>query len=84
MNSDFRYLAYWIDFAHFFHFFFVSFIQRTSKKRMITSKIILTPTTKQPKISHALTTTSQTVSKGLTIKDKGGIQWKKTLKAVVS
>ena len=47
----------WIDFGHFFHFF-VSFLKGTSKKRMTTCKIILTPTTKEPKICHALATTS--------------------------
>ena len=38
--------------------FFVSFLKGTSQKRMTTCKIILTPTTKEPKICHALATTS--------------------------
>ena len=47
----------WIDFGHFFHFF-CKFLTRHIKKRMTTCKIILTPTTKEPKICHALATTS--------------------------
>ena len=47
----------WIDFGHFFHFF-CKFPKRHIKKRMTTCKIILTPTTKEPKICHALATTS--------------------------
>ena len=47
----------WIDFGHIFHFF-VWLLQGTHKKRMTTCKIILTPTTKEPKICHALATTS--------------------------
>ena len=47
----------WIDFGHFFHFF-CKFPKRQIKKRMTTCKIILTPTNKEPKICHALATTS--------------------------
>ena len=47
----------WIDFGHFGHLF-VSFLQGTSKKIMTTGCIMLTPKTKEPKICHALATTS--------------------------
>ena len=46
-----------IDFGHFFHFF-CKFLTRPIKKRMTTCKISLTPTTKEPKICHALAITS--------------------------
>ena len=42
----------------FFHFLFVTLLQGTLKKRMTISTITLTPTTKEPKICHALATTS--------------------------
>ena len=42
----------------FFPFFFCKFLTRHIKKRMTTCKISLTPTTKEPKISHALAITS--------------------------
>ena len=48
----------WIDFGIFFSIFFVSFLQGKYKKRMRTCKSILTPTTEEPKICHALATTS--------------------------
>ena len=41
----------------FFHFF-CKFLTRHIKKRMTTCKIILTPTTKEPEICHALASTS--------------------------
>ena len=46
----------------FFPFFFVSFLQGTSKKIMTTGKIILTPTKKEQKNGHNFCVQSQTVS----------------------
>ena len=47
----------WIDFGKFFNFF-CKFPKRHIKKRMTTCKIIVNPQTKEPKICHALATTS--------------------------
>ena len=47
----------WIDLGHFFQFF-CNFLATHIKKRLTTYKIILTPSTKEPIICHALATTS--------------------------
>ena len=47
----------WINFEHFFHFF-CKFLTRYIQKRMTKYKSILTPTTKEPKVGHALATIS--------------------------
>ena len=46
-----------IDFGHFYHIF-CKFLKRHIQKKITTCKISLTPTTKEPKICHALVITS--------------------------